>query len=124
MVNLNASIREAFFERNCFVKYYNLLNTLFLDDRIRAIHDAKTIAVVIACTQLNQTFGFSYPILFDAVEGIFGAQGHLRLSGLVDVSGYEAFKKCVDDIRSEYEAGQEIETPAFFLVEQNSKARQ
>jgi len=113
MMNLNATIKEAFFDHNCFLQYYNLLNTLFTDDRIRAIHDAKTIAVVIACAQLNQTFGFGYPMLYDTVRGIFGAQGHLRLSGQVDISSYEFFIKCVEGIRSEYEACQEIATRGF-----------
>jgi hypothetical protein len=103
MLNLNTSIKEAFFERNCFVTYYNLLNTFFQEDRIGVIHDAKTISVAIRCTELHQTYGFSYPILLESLREIFTEPSQLRLSQLIDLSDLELFEWCIVGLQAKHD---------------------
>jgi len=116
MINLTTSIKEAFFQRNRFVPYYDLLNTFFQSDRIGAIHDAKSIAVIIRCTQLYQTYGFDYTLLYETLKEIFSEPNSIRLSGLVDLSCFDCFMNCVKALQAKYDtptAAVEIEQLIF-----------
>ena len=102
--NLTILIKEAFFNINCFAPYYDVFNTFFRFDRIYAIHNAKTIAVVIRCTRLHQTYGFSYSVLFETLREIFGKpESTIMLSDLVHLSDFESFLKCVNEILIKYD---------------------
>jgi hypothetical protein len=109
MVNLNVSFKEAFFQRNCFIPYYNLLNTLFHQDKVRIILDAKTISVGIRSAHLHHIYGFSYSMIYECLTEIFSEPNSLRLSPLIDLSDYEGFRKSINDILSEYDTRKEQE---------------
>lgn len=111
MVNLNASLKEAFFERNYFVQYYNLLNSFFQDDRIGAIHNAKTISVAVRCAELHQTYGFSHAVLFECLREIFAAPSQLRLSPLIDLSDFGSFELCIAELQRKYDTRGEGSLP-------------
>lgn len=103
MLNLNTSLREAFLERNCFVQYYNLLNSFFIEDRIGAIHDAKTISVAVRCAELHQTYGFSHAILFECLKELFTDTGKLRLSGIIELDDLHSFELCIAELQRKYD---------------------
>lgn len=103
MTNLNASLKEAFFNRNCFVQYYNLLNSFFIEDRIGAIHDAKSISVAVRCAELHQTYGFSHVILFESLKELFTETSQLRLSQIIDLDDIQSFSQCIADLQRKYD---------------------
>lgn len=101
-MNPNEIILKAFLDRRNFSKYYDLQNSLFASDRIKIIHDAKTISVAITSMRLNQTYGFDYYFLYQTVLSIFSAPNHLRLSELVDTKEFNLFTKSIDNTRKKY----------------------
>ncbi len=104
MINLTTSIKDAFFNRNCFAPHYSLLNTFFLQDKIGALHEAKTRAVGIRCLQLHQTYGFTYEMLYESLKEIFSLPNQIKLSEQIDLSNFDIFKKSLDSLLANYDA--------------------
>jgi len=96
-------IVTAFFDRGYFSRYYDLLNSFFLRDRIGAIHDAKTISVAVRCAELHQTYGFSYVVLFECLREIFAEPSQLKLSPLIDLTDFESFEQRIADLKTKYD---------------------
>src|SRR5579859_107675 len=98
MINITASISQAFFDHHHFVPFYDLLNSFFLEDKIGAIHDAKTISVGVECAQLQQTYGFDFRVLYECSKDLFTPPSEWRLSQLIDLTDCQSFQNSVKDL--------------------------
>lgn len=102
MIDLDTSIKEAFFHRSQFCQYYNFFNTFFQEDKLKALLDAKTISVGIRSVHLHRVYGFTYREIYNCLTEIFSSPNPIRLSLLIDLSNYGAFRKSISDMLSEY----------------------
>jgi hypothetical protein len=96
-------IDDSYSKRHLWINYYNLLNELFVDSRLKLVHDAKTISVGMVCIEMNLTYGFSYLKIYDGVVDVFHRKQSTRqLSELVNLASAKEFELSLKEIQKRF----------------------
>jgi len=96
-MKIDEIILDAFYVNNKWIPYFNILNNLFEESKIRVIHDAKTMSVAIACFNLLDSGQVNVSALYDEVNDCFT---HEQLSKIIDLTTVDSFANSIDLIHS------------------------
>jgi hypothetical protein len=92
---LSKKLVYAFQNPTIWIPFYTQINDLFCEHRIKAIHDAKTIAVAHQCLIFVKIDGIEIKEVFSVVKFTFSKKRGIALSDIIDLSSIESFKKSI-----------------------------